>query len=215
MIWIVAVAINQLYEVSIANIAISIFFLLHWKKNVWKRVLQVGSWLLLPIVFLHACLTPGEVVLSLMDISITAEGLYGGLWLSIHLMEMFLAAMIFSVLLSKSDLLEWVEKNDYIKIHLIVYLILVKKMSASMRLLLVQSFAQWKADGKKYLRLASVIFELFLASTTHARKASVDLWMNWQCEISSLKSHNELLPSSTYGWFAFISVAELGWCIYV
>jgi len=58
------------------------------------RVLRLLRWFVIPILLLHALFTPGEWLFPDFPLAISREGLIQGLWLSVHLISMYMMAVL-------------------------------------------------------------------------------------------------------------------------
>lgn len=136
------------------------------------RAIKVLAFLMLPILVLHMWLTPGRIWLA----GISVEGLERGGWLSLHLVLMYFAAMLFSRMLT---LPEWMALTALcggrrLQSHLMLLMPLARQVRWRMQWL----GRQWRRRGGWRQLAPSLAAAMDQCLSISQRQADV-LWLRW------------------------------------
>lgn len=136
------------------------------------RALKVLAFLMLPIMALHMWLTPGRIWLA----GISVEGLQRGGWLSLHLMLMYFAAMLFSRLIS---LPEWMALTALCGgYRLQSHLMLLPSLARQVRWRTQWLGRQWRRRGG-WRQLAPSLAAVMGQCLAVAQCQADVLWLRW------------------------------------
>jgi hypothetical protein len=94
---------SLLLSVSYLMLSVCLIFLIEGGWLTIIRLLGLLRWFIIPIILLHALLSPGELIMPGVPVPVTWEGVNQGIWLSLHLSTIFAAALLFSRLLLRSE----------------------------------------------------------------------------------------------------------------
>lgn len=144
-----------------------------------RAAMRLLRWLVLPILLLHMLLTPGAMVFPSLPLPISREGLERGLWLSLHLMEMFVAAMALSRLLLWSEWLQWLAAWPGIGPRLVIDARLFMLMQRDARLLIERQRRRWRAHRFDLVLLARLLAETLQQMLARSELQAMRLWRHW------------------------------------
>jgi len=139
--------------------------------------LRLLRWLVLPILLLHMFLTPGMMIVT--GVPVSWEGLEQGLWLSLHLVEMFFAAMAMSRLLLWREWLQWLASWPRVGGGLATDARLFLLMQRDARLLIEQRRRQWREQPFDLIVLGRLLAETLQQMLARSELQAVRLWRHW------------------------------------
>ena len=136
------------------------------------RAMKVLAFLMLPILALHMWMTPGRIWLA----GISIEGLERGGWLSLHLVLMYFAAMLFSRLIS---LPEWMALTalcggQRLQSHLMLLMPLARQVRWRTQWL----GRQWRRRGS-WRQLAPSLAAVMGQCLSVSQRQADALWLRW------------------------------------
>ena len=145
-------------------------------RNAW-RVLR---WLLIPIVLLHLVFTPGTIIFPQIG-GPSYEALHLVAWLSLRLSLIFMAAMVFSRMLSIDEWAELLLAMPYAGPRLYPYLRLMFPMRASMERIIRTYRQQWcmRRQGVSVNDLANLLGGVFVNVMAWSERQGMMLWLRW------------------------------------
>lgn len=187
------VAWNQDVGWAIAQLLVGCLLLSYADGHVAAllRAWRLLRWLLFPLILLHALFTPGALFVHLPMIS--EEGLKQGLWLSLHLAAMYLAAMVFTRLLSLSFLLGLAGLHPRGKTLIPLYVRLMPKILQSVRLEAANHARLWKQEGSRIHRLPFFLALLVKTVEQQSRSCAQSTLQQWHQDITV---HDMRIPLS-------------------
>lgn len=201
---------------SLAGLAslllISILFMLSTTQGIVfiRRSGSLLVWLIIPIMMLHAVLTPGIYIFATAYLPVTFEGLNQGIFLSLHMLLMYFAAALLLRLILQHEwfaLLSLCPRcEDYIKPKLF----LLQQMKTPMLKRVRDCAQQWK-KSKDYSVLPSVITQLLAVSMQESRQQAASLWYDWEnTQMRHLSSLGVISVVKSKDWL-YLVVSVLGW----
>lgn len=142
------------------------------------RMLFLLRWFVAPIFLLHALLSPGQLLLPGTLLPITREGVVQGLWLSIHFVTIFVAAMLLFRLLRRSEWLYGILSAPLLGRRLLIYLLMISAMKKNIGEQLGHMRQQWRLrpDWRSAALFMLAAFRLALAT---GREQAWMLWLRW------------------------------------
>lgn len=171
------------HDALFASLNITLASLLIWHiagglVPLWSAV-RLLRWLIIPILLLHMLLTPGAIVAPSLPLPISREGLWQGLWLSLHLAEMFVAAMALSRLLSWREWLKWLGSWPLLGGRLETDARLFLLMQRDARLLIERQRRRWREHRLDLILLARLLAETLMQMLGRSELQAERLWRNW------------------------------------
>jgi len=142
------------------------------------RLLKLMQWFVLPILLLHALLSPGQLLMPDTWLPVTKEGLRQGVMLSLHLSAVFFAAMLMFRLLKRVEWLRLIVSIPKIGQRLLVYVWLMHSMQMSVRSILAD--LRWQFRLRKDLKcFPIVLMSAFQQTLAEASGHAAVLWLRW------------------------------------
>jgi len=175
-------ALNRELAFSIVHIVVGGALVYHEAGNsgpLWAAM-RLLRWLVLPILLLHMLLTPGAVLWPELPLPISREGAQRGVWLSLHLVEMFMAAMAMSRILSWYEWLQWLAKWPGIGSQLVRDARLFVLIQRDVRLLLEKQRRKWRQNRFDLVLLAKLLAETLMQALGRSELQASRLWRHWQ-----------------------------------
>lgn len=165
--------------ISILMILLLVVALRHLHGNYERlvRIMKLLRWFIVPILLIHAFFTPGERVLD-MPVPLTKEGLGQGVWICLHFISMFLAAMLLGALIQIREWLVAVASIPFLQRYVWAYSLMLGMMSRSISRLLVDINKQWKLR-KKWRHAPVMLMGALRASMATGASQSRDVWLRW------------------------------------
>jgi len=148
----------------------------HWLTSI--RLLRLMRWFLVPILVLHALLSPGQLLIPEWFVPISREGLMQGIRLSLHLSAVFFVAMLMFRLLKRAEWLSYILVIPALGQRLAVYVWMMNSMKINITIVLADLRLQFRLrrDLKRCVLLLLAAFQQSLADASdHAAM----LWLRW------------------------------------
>ncbi len=163
-------------------------------EGTWQTIIhliRLLRWFVIPILLLHALLTPGQLLFPGIAIPLTREGIHQGIWLSLRLAAIFVAAILLSRILLRREWLQGMMLSPFLARRLMAHLLMIMPVKNSIGEQLRYLRQQWqlRKDWKK--------FPLFLLSSFRmATGAGLEqarmLWLRWPDNAESLPGETRL-----------------------
>ena len=170
------------------------------------RSFRLLVWLFVPIVLLHAFLTPGTYI---MGLPVSIEGLKQSFVLSLNLACMFFTALLVMQVLKMKYLLQALQRTPTLSQILLPSLLLIRRLRITIPLLLNQQRMYWQRLEHKWLALPDVLFESILSILKSSRFEAQLLWEHWDGEVEKLLVTNGTVPKLTISDAGFGALAML------
>ena len=147
-----------------------------WQKL--AHMLRLLRWFVLPILLLHLFFSHGQLIFPDSRLPVTWQGLQQGFWLSIHLICIFMAAMLMFRALDKTEWNRLLISLPFIGKHIAVYLYMVTPMRQQIIHSLIYLKQQWmlRRDWSRFPLLVLASFRLALSSSDDQ---VAQLWLRW------------------------------------
>jgi hypothetical protein len=178
-LWFAAIICHSLW-LSVLYLILSVC-LIRLLEDGWQtvfRLLRLLRWFVIPILLLHALLSPGQLILPSLVLPVTWEGVNQGIWLSAHLSTIFAAALLLSRLLQRSEWVQGMLLLPFSGKRIIVFQMMMFAMKINITDQLRHLRRQWHLRSN--WRMAAV---LLLATFRMAQAASKEqariLWLRW------------------------------------
>ncbi|OIO73088.1 MAG: hypothetical protein CO187_00670 [Zetaproteobacteria bacterium CG_4_9_14_3_um_filter_53_7] len=148
----------------------------HWQKLV--HMLRLLRWFVFPILLLHLMFSPGQLMFPDYGLPLTWQGLQQGGWLSLHLVCIFMVAMLMFRALNNSEWNRLLLTLPFAGKHLAVYLFMLAPMRQRISHDLHILKQQWtlRRDWSKFPLLILTAFRLALTSAADQVQL---LWLRW------------------------------------
>ncbi|MDQ6970024.1 MAG: hypothetical protein Q9M16_05920 [Mariprofundus sp.] len=183
----------------------------HWLTSI--RLLRLMRWFLIPILLLHALLSPGQLLWPELVAFITKEGLMQGLRLSLHLAAVFFVAMLIFRLLRRAEWLYYILLIPYIGQRLAVYVWMMHSMKINIMLLLVDLRMQFRL--RKDLKCSALLLmSAFQQTLTNAGDHAAVLWLRWPDALAP-PLVDETGRSSVQYYLMSVLLVLLAWGLFV
>jgi len=167
----------------------------HWLTSI--RLMRLMRWFLIPILLLHALLSPGQLLWPELFSFITKEGLMQGLGLSLHLAAVFFVAMLMFRLLRRAEWLYYILLIPYIGQRLAVYVWMMHSMKINIMLLLADLRMQFRLrKDLKYIAL--LLMSAFQQTLANAGDHAAVLWLRWPGVLSNTLGYEKDSGSVRY-----------------
>ncbi len=144
------------------------------------------SWLVIPIVVLHAFFTPGELLLTGMSFPVSVEGIQLGSWFAFHLVVMFLAALTFSRLLGRDEWIYIMLRIPALGERVVPYVLLLEAGLNRSRQITRREQESWRASGGRVRQLPVHITVALTDMLSDSRKDAGELWHCWDQRVASV-----------------------------
>jgi len=186
-------AFNNLFYTAMIQLLIAVLFLLILVsgRRLFTESIRLLCWLVIPILLLHAFFTPGEMLFKGVAIPVTVEGIRLGSWFALHLVVMFLSALVLSRLLSKQEWITtmlsipgWGEK-------LVPYALLLESGLKKNGEIVRREYANWCSHGKKLKQFPLHITTALTDSLNKNRDDAFELWNDWDACVSSVAESSQ------------------------
>jgi hypothetical protein len=142
------------------------------------RMLKLLRWFIIPIILLHALLSPGELIMPGVPVPVTWEGVNQGFWLSLHLSTIFAAALLLSRVLKRSEWMRGVLHLPFVSKKIIVFQMMMVAMKTNITEQLRHLKCQWKLRSD--WRMAAVfLLAAFRMALAAGREQARMLWLRW------------------------------------
>ncbi|GAV20701.1 hypothetical protein MMIC_P1674 [Mariprofundus micogutta] len=167
--------------------------------GVWQNLihmLRLLRWFVLPILLLHLLFSHGELIFPGSGLPFTWQGIGQGLWLSIHLVCIFIVAMLMFRALNISEWNRLLLSLPLVGKYLPVYLMMLTPMRQQIHIVLNQLKQQWmlRRDWSKLPLLLLTSFRLALSCS---RDQAACLWLRWpqtRYELAMYNKHSVSAP---------------------
>lgn len=192
-------AMNQSLAIAFAQLLIVSLALL-WPMQcalMLKRSYTLLVWLVLPILVMHMLFTPGEMLLPGYPLPVTKEGLWSGIWFSLHISVIFIAAVMLSNLLSRHEWTRMIISIPYLGSRLLPYIIMSGTAEESVRSITRKSVSAWREKGAGLAGLAGYLVRLPVAVLAHSNEFAISVWEQWDNHVEKLQqadSRNRSVP---------------------
>jgi len=153
----------------------------------WKslfHMLKLLRWFVIPILLLHLIFSHGELILPSTVMPFTWQGLQQGLWLSVHLSTIFIAAMLMFRALNRVEWNRLILSLPFVGRKLVVYLIMMEPVRSQMSNGLKLLKQQWllRRDWRAFPVLVLASFSFALSGfTVYAHS----LWLRWPVSLNT------------------------------
>ncbi|MCF7820954.1 MAG: energy-coupling factor transporter transmembrane protein EcfT [Mariprofundaceae bacterium] len=211
-------ALNNIFYIAAIQLLISVSFLIIITSGgrLLKESARLLCWLVIPILLLHALFTPGELLVKGMTIPVSIEGVQLGGWFALHLIAIFLSALVFSRLLGKDEWVGFLLRIPGWGERFVPYALLLNSGLKKNREIVRREYSNWDACGKK-LRQLPIHITIALADTLNENKKNAsELWHDWDQRVLSIsdvsQSVKQAAPMVTA---AAVFAAALLWAIYL
>jgi len=209
-------ALNDLFPIAVIQLLISVSLLIIMTSggSLLKESARLLCWLVVPILLLHALFTPGELLVKGMAIPVSIEGVQLGGWFALHLMVIFLSALVFSRLLSKEEWISFMLRVPGWGEKAVPYILLLEPGLKKSREIVRREYADWCACGKKF-RQFPVHINIALTDTLNEnRKDASELWHDWDQRVLSIPDGSH---SGNHGMATAVAViaAVAIWALYL
>lgn len=178
------------------------------------RSLKMLAWFVVPTIILHAAFTPGEMLFPDLSLPVTLEGLKTGLWFSLHLSAIYVAAVLFSRLLVRHEWYRTIAALPFLGRTLLPYMLLLEHVGSGVREVTAQAMNGWRRDGRRMTALAATLAELPAQVMSRSRDYAGDIWNGWDEEIRQLQQP-ELAVLSYVGTWITLMVGLTIWGLYL
>jgi len=213
--FLLAAVVNHTTAVALFQLILSLFVLLQFESGRQRiiRALSLLRWLVIPIILLHALFTPGALVMAGMAWPVSVEGLQAGFWFSLHLIVIFFAAMLFSLLLTQSEWINSSLKTPLIGHALVPYTLLMNRCWNHIRSMLSDEYAVWRKE-KQGLRMLLLHLSIMpVRALTQSREVASDIWNDWDRQVMALMEQENGPAVSVVTTVYALSLALLIWYI--
>jgi len=175
-----AAIICRSLSLSVFSLTLSIY-LIHLLEDGWLtviRLIKLLRWFVIPILLLHALLSPGQLILPEWPLSVTWEGVHEGVWLSVRLSTIFAAALVLSRLLRRSEWMHGVMLLPFAGKQIIVYQMMMSAMKINITEQLHHLRQQWnlRPDWRKVTVFLLSSFRMALSAGHEQARV---LWLRW------------------------------------
>jgi len=181
MVLLMGAALNHDAPFALLHIILASLLIAHIARTLaplWSAA-RLLRWLVIPILLLHMLLTPGAIIAPSLPLPVSREGVGQGLWLSLHLVEMFVAAMALSRLLSWREWLKWLSGWPGVGERLGVDARLFLLMQRDARLLIEKQRRLWREERPDLIRLARLLAETLMQMLERSELLAERLWRGW------------------------------------
>lgn len=182
VVLVLTAAFNRDAPYAVAYTLLASFLVYHIAAGaapLWAAM-RLLRWLVLPILLLHMLLTPGTMITPGLPLPISWEGMHRGVWLSLHLVEMFVAAMALSRLLSWREWLQWLASWPRVGGHLVTDARLFMLMQRDARHLIDRQRGKWRQQQRFDLAsLAKLLDETLQQMLMRSELQAARLWRHW------------------------------------
>ncbi len=207
--------INNAMTVALLQLLLFVFILMNLEKGFYTFQKSVGllRWLVIPIIFLHAFFTPGELILSGMPVSI--EGLQTGFWFALHLSVIFFSAILLSRLLADKEWIRVTLKLPVLGMKMFPYILLMHASWERIKIMLKDEYSDWRGHEKG---MQSFVMHLALMPVKILKESHVyanDVWNNWDHYASVIVAEEAVRKVSGVVMFTATIGALVLWFIYL
>ncbi|MDX8396943.1 MAG: hypothetical protein R8K49_01355 [Mariprofundaceae bacterium] len=159
--------------------------LCHTLLKSWRLL----RWILLPTLLLHILFTPGEMIFHGFVLALSYEGMLLGLSLSLHLCQIFLAALVLGQLFPISLWYRMIVRFPYLDHYCQPYFRLVPKLLLEIRVLIRRSYRAWCLEPKKLIVMPQYLAMLSseVEYRSHVRAIRVHQCWDQRVETSLMK----------------------------
>lgn len=156
-------------------------YLIYLLEGGWLTVIRLLSllrWFVIPILLLHALLSPGQLIWPGVPMPVTWEGVQQGIWLSLHLSTIFAAALLFFRLLKRSEWIKGVLMLPFAGKRIIVFQMMTSAMKINITEQLSHLRQQWQLRSN--WRMAAIfMLASFRMALVAGREQARILWLRW------------------------------------
>jgi len=153
----------------------------------WDRVgrsFGLLRWFIIPILLLHLCFSPGQLMLPGWALPFTWEGLQLGLQLSVHLAALFFAAIVMFLALRRSEWIQLLLLLPFFSSSAITYLVMMTPLRSSVGELLQAFRSRWQLR-RSWQQLPVMLVSTFSTALALAEVQSQQLWLRWPSSADS------------------------------
>ncbi len=211
-------ALNDLFYIAAIQLLISVSFLIVMTSGgrLLKESIRLLSWLVIPILLLHALFTPGELLVKGMAIPVSIEGVQLGGWFAFHLIVIFLSALVFSRLLSKDEWISFMLRMPGWGERLVPYALLLESGLKKNREIVRREYGSWYSCGKKLRQLPIHITIALTDTLNENRKDASRLWHDWDQRVLSISDGSQSgKQTRSIATTAAVIAAAVVWMIYL
>jgi len=165
----------------------SLVLLIRLLDGCWQNLvhlLKLLRWFMIPILLLHLFFSHGQLIFPATLFPFTWQGLQQGLWLSVHLSAVFLAAMLMFRALNGSEWNRLLLSLPFAGRELAIYLLMLGAMRSQISYGLQQLRMQWllRRNWSDFPHLVLASFRFALSgSSVYAQT----LWLRWPVSLDA------------------------------
>jgi len=142
------------------------------------RVLGLLRWFVIPILLLHLLFTPGQLLWPGFPVAVSREGLVQGIWLSIHLISIYILAILVFRLLRREEWMRFLLLMPGIGERLMVHVLMMISMKSHMAELL--SFLRQQYGLRHHWKKTPLLLiSAFRQALADASAYAQMLWLRW------------------------------------
>jgi len=211
-------ALNNLFYIAVIQLLISVSLLIVMTSGgrLLKESIRLLSWLVIPILLLHALFTPGELLIKGMAIPVSVEGIQLGGWFAFHLIAIFLSALVFSRLLSKDEWISFMLQIPGWGERLVPYALLLESGLKKNGEIVRQEYSNWQSCGKKLRQLPIHITTALTDTLNESGKDASELWHDWDRRVLSVSDGSQPVKQARpVATTAAVIAAVFVWVIYL
>jgi len=181
-LYIVLLAWVQSWTMLVTLLLITIVLLIYVDEGAsfLLQAWRLLRWLLLPILLLHPLFTPGELLIA--GWPFTHEGLIQGCWLTLHLTNLYLAAMLMSRLLSLQALQRVANYFPQGRRLSAIYLRLFPLVLPAVKTCIQQHGNTWRNNGHSLRQIPATLLTLLQVMEYQSQQCALNVANHWQQE---------------------------------
>jgi len=193
--------------------------LLFWRGASWLlclRSLRLLLWLFVPIIIFHGLFTPGTYIQSPFYLPLSIEGLQRALFLCLHVLLIFFAALSCFRLLKAYEWFFVTQHLPWFGSYLLPYLLLLPALRTQAAHILKQQQQTWQAQQTGYLQTCLSLPKLLLQSLHMMLEAgqqeALSLWSNWASRVQAKQQYIQWFDGVRLDSISVL-LLSLGWGI--
>lgn len=143
-----------------------------------QRLVRMLGWFIIPILLLHALLSPGQLMFPGTGIPVTMEGVRHGAILSSRLAAIFIMALVWFRLCSRSEWLGMIAAIPVLGRKLMPYLLMMNPLHAEIRKRLQLIHRQYRLR-RNWRDLPDLLLYTCCHALSSAAPVARILWLRW------------------------------------
>ena len=180
------------------------------KALLFWRSFSLLLWLFVPILLFHGLFSAGTYIKSPFPLPLSIEGLNRALFLRLHMLLIFLAALACFRLLAYAEWLKCLYAVPSMGKRMEPYLLLLQPLQVKSLEILRLQREDWQQNKRKWLYFPHACVDMVEAMLAAGHHEAQMLWSDWETRSKALVACQQTLPISLLD-IVYATMMVCGW----